>query len=122
MIHGVDVARDFPDIIARRARHGVDLVHQQLVQCRLRPLDLGGKNRFLADEGVEQQVGIRHGGCRAIESPQGEHGVIQGALGPNRKRKRWYRRQRGWHERPDGFAHGGALDIGAETFPLHKVI
>src|SRR5271166_839412 len=77
MRHGLDIARDFNDILEGHARRYTELVSEQIIERRLRTLDLRGQHRLFAYIDVQQQVCIRQACRSAIEAPQGKQRVIE---------------------------------------------
>jgi hypothetical protein len=55
MVQGRDVVRDLDHLVERHTRCFVQLEEQEVRERRLRPLDLRGEHRLLADVGVEEE-------------------------------------------------------------------
>ena len=92
VLHGINVAGDFRDIIAEAGGGAINFVAQEIGKRRLGALDLGGEDGFFPDVGIEEKPGIRQKGGNAVKPAyRGGCGIQQSAhLAVHQKRRiRW---------------------------------
>jgi hypothetical protein len=89
-----DVAADLAHVLDRHRGLLVDLVEQQVGDRRARALDHRGQHRFLAHEGVQQQLGIRQEVADGVEPPDRHQRVVEAPSQIGRPRDRRPGRQR----------------------------
>jgi len=93
MFEGGNIVGYLDDVVEGDAGCLVEFKEQEVGQGRLRPLDLRGKHRLLADVGVEKEVPIRKVSRDTIEPAQRQHCHFQFLLERAFKNQGWDRRK-----------------------------
>ncbi len=107
VVESGDVVGDLRDVADGRAGQFLQLEEQEVRQRRLRPLDLRGQHRFLADVRVQEERRVWQQRRDPVEATDREHGCLEGLLPPGAEVERRDRRERGGHEGADRLpAHG----------------